>query len=67
MKVAPNEYDLLMRVDSNTRGHNSWFFFKVKNTQAQQTVKFNICNFHKLNSLYTSGLKPYFFSRASSK
>jgi hypothetical protein len=33
MKVAPSEYDLFMRVDSNTRGHNSWFFSKVKNTR----------------------------------
>ena len=29
VKVNDIEYDLLMRVDSNTRGHLSWFNFKV--------------------------------------
>jgi hypothetical protein len=24
------EFDLLMRVDSNTKGHTTWFYFKVK-------------------------------------
>jgi hypothetical protein len=26
-----NTYDLFMRIDSNTKGHNNWFNFKVKN------------------------------------
>ena len=30
-KVGEYEYDLFMRVDSNTRGHLHWFNFKVKN------------------------------------
>lgn len=67
MKIAANEYDLFMRVDSNTRGHNSWFFFKVRNTKAGESITFNICNFHKTNSLYTNGLRPFFFSRLTSK
>jgi hypothetical protein len=29
IQVGELEYDLLMRVDSNTRGHFSWFNFKV--------------------------------------
>lgn len=29
VKVSEMEYDLFMRVDSNTRGHTCWFFFKV--------------------------------------
>ena len=29
VKVAYNDYDLFMRVDSNTRGHTCWFLFKV--------------------------------------
>lgn len=66
MKVAPHEYDLFMRVDSNTRGHNSWFFFRIKNTRAE-SVLLNICNFHKPNSLYTAGLQPYCFSKLTSK
>ena len=49
--VSPTEYDLYMRVDSNTRGHHQWFNFKVKNRSIKQ-VKFNIVNFTKKHSLY---------------
>jgi len=31
IKINNNEYDLFMRVDSNTRGHAHWFNFTVKN------------------------------------
>ena len=32
IKINENEYDLFMRVDSNTKGHTSWFYFAVNNT-----------------------------------
>lgn len=35
-----------MRVDSNTTGHNQWFYFKVENFETK-IVNFNICNFTK--------------------
>ncbi len=31
IKVAEFEYDLFMRVDTNTKGHTNWYYFKVKN------------------------------------
>lgn len=31
VKISDTEYDLYMRVDSNTRGHNQWFYFSVAN------------------------------------
>jgi hypothetical protein len=43
--VSPIEYDLLMRVDSNTKGHTSWFFFKVTNPSLHKQIKFNLINF----------------------
>jgi hypothetical protein len=55
-----------MRVDSNTRGHTSWFFFKVSNICQKKKVKFNIINFTKTNFLYLDGMKPYVF-RTSKK
>lgn len=61
-----NEYDLFMRVDTNTKGHFSWFFFKAISNKPQK-VKFNICNFHKSHLLYSKGMKPYVFSRFGSK
>lgn len=54
-----------MRVDSNTRGHNQWYNFIIKNTSKKQ-IKINIVNFRKHKTLYNrvilnyiQGLKPY--------
>lgn len=49
--VKLDEYDLFMRVDSNTKGHHQWFYFKVK-SKIKKQVKFNIVNFTKKRSLY---------------
>ena len=64
--VSPIEYDLLMRVDSNTKGHTTWFYFKVSNFDHRQKVKFNMINFQKSGLLYNSGMKPYCY-RSSKK
>ncbi|CAG9329613.1 unnamed protein product [Blepharisma stoltei] len=58
VKVKENEYDLYLRTDSNTYGHNQWYYFKVSNKSYAREVKFNIVNFSKRNSLYTQGLMP---------
>lgn len=31
VQIARDEFDMFMRVDSNTRGHHQWFYFKVEN------------------------------------
>jgi hypothetical protein len=62
VKVKSDEYDLYMRTDANTRGHNQWFFFKVNNQQAQ-TVKFALVNFTKHDSLYSQGMQPCVYSK----
>lgn len=31
IKVDDFEYDLFMRVDTNTKGHTNWYYFSVKN------------------------------------
>jgi hypothetical protein len=57
-KVSDNEYDLLMRLDSNSRSHQQWFYFSIdckdikKRTIKGETIKLNIMNFTKPNSLY---------------
>jgi len=56
--VNDNEYDLYMRVDSNTRGHHQWFYFKVTGKiKEDRQIKFNIVNFTKKRSLYENGMK----------
>jgi hypothetical protein len=32
IKVGEKEYDLYMRVDTNTRGHHQWFHFSVEHS-----------------------------------
>jgi cytosolic carboxypeptidase protein 2/3 len=45
-----------MQNDVNTRGHTQWFYFRVMNTRAKQTIKFNILNFAKDDSLFNYGM-----------
>ena len=61
------EYDLIMQNDTNTYGHNQWFFFKALSQKPHQNVKFNIVNFIKDDSLFNYGLKPLVYSEKQSK
>jgi len=63
IKGPKDEYDIYLRVDSNTRGHTNWFYFSVKGAKPGQKVRFNIMNFSKKESLYKRGMKPYVFSK----
>lgn len=63
IKVGDNEYDLYMRVDSNTKGHFHWFNFKMTNLKKGEKYRFNICNFQKEKVLYSRGMRPYIFSK----
>jgi len=53
------EYDLFMRVDSNTKGHTSWYNFEVKGLKKGEKIQLNICNLAKSRSLYERGMRPY--------
>lgn len=63
IKVKSNEFDLFLRIDSNTRGHTAWYFFSIKNGNRLETVTLNICNLTKHNSLYDQGMRPFVFSK----
>jgi hypothetical protein len=64
-RVGEWEYDCFMRVDSNTRGHLHWYYFKVMDLVPGQPYRFNICNFQKAKTLYLRGMQPYMFSMRS--
>ncbi|CAD8189790.1 unnamed protein product [Paramecium pentaurelia] len=53
------EYDLFMRVDTNTKGHTLWYYFEITGLKNLEQIKFNICNFRKKRCLYERGMKPY--------
>ena len=55
-KVSDSEYDLYMRADANTLGHNQWYYFTVSAPNA--LIRFNILNFTKRDSLYMQGMLP---------
>lgn len=57
VRVGEGEYDLYLRIDTNTRGHLQWFNFTVKNC-GKRRVKFNIVNFKKAKTLYQRVLFP---------
>ncbi|KAL4486341.1 hypothetical protein ABPG72_007127 [Tetrahymena utriculariae] len=60
---SSNEYNLLLQNDINTKGYTQWFFFSVKKTHRNQSVKFNIVNFYKNGSLFNEGMKISIFSK----
>ena len=63
IKVNPCEFDLFLRIDSNTRGHTQWFYFSVSNGSKIGNLTFNICNLTKPRTLYEQGMRPYVFSK----
>ena len=52
-----NEYLLYMTVDTNTRGHQQWFFFSARNGGKGQKYHFKIRNFTKSHTLFGSSTK----------
>ncbi len=60
------EYDLILRNDINTSGNIQWYYFAVTTPAATHvyplTVRFNIINLQKNDSLYNYGMKPVIFS-----
>jgi len=61
-KVSDSEYNCMMQNDINTSGHTQWFYFRVMNTRAGHTVKFNIMNYSKPDSLFNYGMKISVYS-----
>lgn len=71
IRRSPDEYDLFLRVDSNTKGHSQWFFFSLvlkgllksmPDLGKRSKVKLNIMNLSKHASLYKQGMKPYMYT-----
>jgi len=61
-------YDVWMRNDSNGVGNLQWFYFRMKNTSDfLETIRINIVNFTKGNSLFHSGMKPSVWSTKSNR
>ena len=61
VRVRPNHtFDCFMRNDTNGNGNLQWFYFRMKNTsEFMDTVKINIVNFTKGNSLFHHVSAPH--------
>lgn len=55
IQVYEFEYDLILKPDYMTRGFTQWYYFRVSNTCAGRTYRFNIINLLKPDSLYNHG------------
>ena len=54
----PSEYNLLLKVDTNTKGNTHWFYFKVLNWQPKANVTFNIVNISRdMSRFYNKGMR----------
>lgn len=58
IKINEDEYNLMLEYDIETQGYTQWYYFSVSNYKEGHTVKFNILNLMKPNSLYSQGLLP---------
>jgi hypothetical protein len=65
VQLKPLEFDLFLRIDSNTRGHLHWFYFSIENGSKLEKVRLNICNLVKTGTLYEQDMQPYVFSKRS--
>ncbi len=66
-KMNENLYNLVIQNDTNTSGYSQWFFFRVKNTRKNSTIKFNILNLMKGYSLYNKGMQISIYSEKKAK
>lgn len=67
IQVYEFEYDLILKPDYNTRGYTQWYYFRVSNTKAGKTYRFNIINLMKPDSLYNHGMRPVVYSEIEAK
>lgn len=52
-----DQYNLLLKVDTNTKGQTHWFYFKVQNWYPGQVVILNILNLVRdLSAFYEKGM-----------
>lgn len=57
VKKGSHEYELHINVDTNTRGHQQWFYFSVRNMRRGACYTFKIVNFTKPFILYKKGMR----------
>ncbi|XP_076221062.1 cytosolic carboxypeptidase 1 isoform X2 [Nomia melanderi] len=62
IQIGLREYDLILTPDVNSGSRHQWFYFMVRNMDANVPYTFNIINCEKANSQFNFGMKPILFS-----
>ena len=58
------DFDLFMRVDTNTHGHQNWFYFSIQNpSHVNKLIKINICNVKRDFKMILRGQKIFMRSK----
>lgn len=58
--MNPFEYDLYIKADTNSMGHQNWFYFKLlNNSEDKKTVFLNVCNLKRGFKLVRKGQKIF--------
>jgi len=60
--VGDNEYDLMLKLDVNTKGNTQWYYFTVSEMKPGVKYKFNMINLLKPDSQYNYGMQPLLYS-----
>ena len=63
IKASESEYNCFLQNDINSQGYTQWFFFRVANTTQGSSVRFNLLNFTKSDSLFNHGMKVLVHSK----
>lgn len=75
LQITELEYDLILKNDINSGKTSNWFFFRFSITNAKKikfsdkpiTVKFNIINCQKNDTLFSKGLKVLYYRASINK
>lgn len=57
-----NSYHVILEFDKNKSGCCQWFYFQITNVRKDIKYTFYISGFHKLNGVFNSGSKVFWYS-----
>ena len=56
--MGANEFDLILQNDMNTKGNTQWFYFRISRPPKNTSIRLNIVNMRKPDSLFNYGMLP---------
>eukprot|EP00347_Sterkiella_histriomuscorum_P011037 403373989 len=63
IRQTEQEYVLYLDFDTNSQSHSQWYYFSCMGRKRGQTIRINIINLIKVDSLYNKGMQICTFSK----